>query len=546
MNKYLLTLLFNFISIWAFTQSNKITNKPDTPALVVGIVVDQMRYDYLFRYWDKLGNNGFKRMIREGFFCKNTNFNYVPTYTGPGHASIYTGSTPSIHGIIANDWFNKNQDDTLYCVGDKTVKTVGANNKSGAMSPRNLLTTTIMDELKLVTNFQSKTFGISMKDRGAILPAGHSANAAYWFDSKSGNWVTSTYYMTDLPEWVTAFNAKKIPDSMLTKPWNTMLPIDQYTEGSEDDSPYEEPFPNEQKPVFPHLFPVIKEKNFELIRRSPLGNTLTVDFAKMLIVREHLGKNKTTDFLSISFSCTDYVGHQFGTYAIETEDTYLRLDKDLEELFNFLDKEVGLKKTLIFLTADHGAAQNAAFMNDHKLPGGNFPFLMVKDSLNAYLKSKFGNERWVSCFDNNQVFLNENLLEAKNMNKHALALDIASFLMRFKDIAAVLTSDQLNQTQFTEIPRSLVQKGFNAQRSGDVVIILNPSILDWEKQKGTTHAAPWSYDTHIPLLWLGWKINPGESLEPVNITDIAPTLSFMLNTAFPSGNTGKPINFLKY
>lgn len=553
MKKLSLFFLSVFTSSIVFAQTKPKSNSgtPAVPKLVVGIVVDQMRYDYIYRYWNKYSDNGFKRLVNQGFFCRNANYNYVPTYTGPGHASIYTGSTPAVHGIIANDWYRKNEKDTMYCVADASAKTVGAVNASGKMSPANLITTTITDELRLVTNFKAQVFGISMKDRGAILPAGHAANAAYWFDGSTGNWVTSSYYMNELPKWVQGFNDKKLPTEYLSKPWETLQPIERYTESTADDTPYEQPFRNETKPLFPHNFAAMRDSAspygaFEMIRRSPLGNRLTTDFAKELILNERIGRDDVTDFLAISYSCTDYVGHQFGTYAIETEDTYLRLDKDLGNLFDFLDAYVGASNTLIFLTADHGASQNAAFLNDNKLPGGTFPFNAVKDSLNKFLKAKYGEGNWMECFDNNQVFLNHSLLEKNNMDIKEVANVVADFLLQFKDVAATLTAEQLNGNQYTDIPRSLVQRGFNMKRSGDVAVILNPNILDWELTKGTTHAAPWSYDTHVPLLWMGWKIKKGESSEPVYINDIAPTLSLFLNTAFPSGTTGKPIQNLRF
>jgi predicted AlkP superfamily pyrophosphatase or phosphodiesterase len=525
--------------LMSLSYGQSIVSNNERPSLVVAIVVDQMRYDYLIRYWDKYGNGGFKRMIRDGYNCRNMNYNYVPTYTGPGHASIFTGSTPSVHGIVANNWYRKNEKDTVYCVEDKSVKTIGATNESGLMSPHNLLTTTIADELKIITNFKSKTFGISMKDRGAILPVGHTANAAFWYDSKTGFWISSSYYMKQLPDWVMAFNNQKRSDFYLNKVWEPMLPIQQYTESTADSTPYEENYKHENKVVFPYNFSTTKAQGYEMIRRSPWGNSLTNEFAQQLIKSENLGKNGTTDFLSISFSCTDYVGHQFGTFAIETEDTYLRLDKDLEQLFNFLDGSLGLNNVLIFLTADHGASHNPEFLNDHKIPAGSFPFKSVNDSINKFLKTTYGNEKWINCFDNNQIFLNYDALNKKNIDVSTMSKSIINFLMQFKDVYNVLTKDQLLSQQYTDIPRQLIQNGIHPKISGDLIIILNPSVLDWEKSKGTTHAAPWSYDTHVPLLWMGWNIKHGYTDEEMFINDIAPTLSVMLGTAFPNGKTGK-------
>ncbi|MEO8088088.1 MAG: alkaline phosphatase family protein, partial [Bacteroidota bacterium] len=343
-------------------------NTPAKPKLVVGIVVDQMRYDYLFRFKEKYSEGGFRRLMHDGFLFENANYNYVPTYTAPGHTCIYTGTTPSHNGIISNDWYDRELGKTIGCVWDSTMKPVGTTSISGKMSPKNLLCTTVTDELRAASNFKSKVIGIALKDRGAILPAGHSANAAYWHDPYSNNWVTSSYYMAQLPTWAQKFNERKMVDSMLSKPWNTLLPVDSYVESTADDTPYEGLFKGETKPVFPHNLPEIKKDDEELIRKTPFGNTFTAMFAKAAIEGEQLGKGSNIDFLAISFSSTDYVGHMFGTNAIELEDTYIRLDRDLADLLSYLDNTVGKNNYLLFLTADHGAVANPIYNHDHNLP----------------------------------------------------------------------------------------------------------------------------------------------------------------------------------
>ena len=335
-NKMKLSLTLCFTLFFLATYSQPVQG----PKLVVGIVVDQMKYDYIYRYWNKLGEGGFKRLVKEGFEFSNTKYNYAPTVTGPGHASIFTGATPSLHGIISNDWYNRATKQFVYCVDDSTFKTVGSKGNAGMMSPANLMVNTIGDELKLATNFKAKVIGIALKDRGAVLTAGHAANAAYWFDSKSGNWITSSYYMPDLPGWVNTFNALKYPQQYSKMVWNTLLDISKYTESTPDDTPYESAYKGEDSPTFPHDFGKLNSKDYENIRRSPFGNTMTKDFAKAAITAEQLGGDEITDMLCVSFSSTDYIGHQFGTNAIETEDCYLRLDKDIEDFLDFLDKSI--------------------------------------------------------------------------------------------------------------------------------------------------------------------------------------------------------------
>ncbi len=274
----------------------------------MGIVVDQRRYDYLTRYWNKLGEGGFKKLVNEGFNCTNTHYNYIPTYTAPGHASIYTGTTPSVHGIISNDWFDRKKKANIYVTTDQMVKATGTNDYAGKMSPVNLLTTTFCDELKLASNLRSKVIGVALKDRSSILPAGRSADAAYWFESATGNFISSSWYMDSLPQWVRNFNNKKHAEKYKAQHWTTLLPIEKYVESTPDDTEYEDLFPGEERPVFPHRFDNNATINYEFIRRTPFGSTLTKDFALAAMAEENLGKDEFTDVLAISFSSPDYEG----------------------------------------------------------------------------------------------------------------------------------------------------------------------------------------------------------------------------------------------
>lgn len=535
---FLLTTFFT-----ASAQKKKSEPIASKPKLVVGIVVDQMKVEYLFRYAQKFGNNGFKRLLNEGFFCENTNYNYVPTFTGPGHACVYTGATPSSNGIIANDWFQRNTNDTMYCTDDHLVNSVGTNSDAGKMSPKNLLTTTITDELRISNNFKSKVIGIALKDRGAILPAGQSANAAYWFDGSNGNWITSSYYMNELPAWVNNFNALKFPEKYLSEQWKTLLPIEQYTESTADDNAYEESFKGESKPIFPHDIPTLKGKNFDILRKIPSGNTFTKDFAIAALKAENMGKGTVTDFLAVSFSSTDYVGHQFGTNAIETEDTYLRLDNDIADLLKFLDETYGKNNVLVFLTADHGAIQNVTYLHDHKIAAKTFNSKSIADILSVQLKNKFGEEALVSSVINDQVYLNHTLIADKKLNLEEVQKTTASLLLELDGVANTLTATQFSTIQFTEGICSKIQHGFYKKRSGDVMIILEPGLVEYKKT-GTTHGSGNNYDTHVPLIWYGWNIPNGKTAKPFNVVDIAATLAAMLHIEFPSGCTGKPIEEL--
>ncbi len=515
------------------------------PKLIVGIVVDQMRVDYLTRYESKFGEGGFKKLIKGGYFNKNANFNYVPTYTGPGHASIFTGSVPRVNGIISNDWYDKKTGKNIYCAQDETVTTVGSTSNAGKMSPRNMLTTTIGDEMRLATNMQAKVIGISQKDRASILPAGHTANAAYWYDGSNGAFITSTFYMQKLPLWVIAFNDKKLPEKYLSQDWTTLLPMASYSESLPDDNAFEGLFKGESKPVFPHKLAELKEKNkgLNMIRATPFGNSLTKDFALEAIKNEQLGADAVTDLLSVSFSSTDYVGHQYGINAIETEDTYLRLDKDLEELINYLEKNIGKDNFVIFLTADHGGAHNAAYLQSLKVPAGLIDEKGIEDAMKAHLKEVFG-DTLVMSFSNQQFFLNHTTLAKNKLKLKEVTMEAARYALTLEGVAnAYSLYDVIASSQSNDVALSRIYMGFNDVRSGDVILNYLPAYLDYGKT-GTTHGAAYSYDTHVPLLWYGWKINQGSSYEPVNISDIAPTLSSFLDISFPNGCVGKPIGGL--
>jgi predicted AlkP superfamily pyrophosphatase or phosphodiesterase len=522
-----------------FAQKKKNVVYPSKPKLIVGIVIDQMRYDFLYRYAEKYGKGGIKRLMNEGFNCKNNHYNYLPTNTAPGHTAIFTGSVPAIHGIVGNEWYDRKLGKPINCVDDSTVATVGSLSKAGKMSPQNLLTTTITDQLRLSNNFQSKVIGIALKDRGAILPGGHTANAAYWVDGSSGNWISSTFYMKDLPQWVKDFNAKKITNKYLAKPWTTLLPIDQYTESTADNMPYEEKIAGENAPVFPHNVADTTKSFYEISRKTPFGNTITKDFAIATLNNEQLGKGKVTDFLTVSFSSTDYVGHSFGPNSIEVEDTYLRLDKDIEELLTFLDKYLGKENVLVFLSADHGVSNVWKFNVDNKIPSGTTSPIMA--DLGKELEKTYGVNGWILSSNNYQIFLNYALMQDKSVSFEQIYTKIREHLLKQVGIANVLNLHDLSNISLNSYQAEFVKNGYNQKRGGDIMYLPEPAWLDGYVKTGTGHGTMYNYDTHVPLLWYGWKIPQGETVERTNITDISATLAALLNILEPNGCIGKPI-----
>ncbi|MDP3312703.1 alkaline phosphatase family protein [Lutibacter sp.] len=387
------------------------------PNLIIGIVVDQMRYDYLIKFQKHYGNGGFKRLMKGGYNLDNVHYNYIPTYTAVGHASIYTGTTPVNHGIISNNWYDKYEKKSIYCVDDDRYKTIGAL-QGGSKSPYRMLTTTITDQLKLSQNLNGKTIGISIKDRSAILPAGHTANSAYWFEGGDiGKFISSSFYMNELPKWVQDFNNQGKANIYLNMTWNTYYPIESYIETLPDNNNYEGLFNGKNTPTFPYNLAELRKvnNNFDLLKAVAFGNSFTTDFAEATIIGENLGKSEFTDFLAVSYSSPDYVGHQFGIDAKEIQDTYIRLDKDLERFLIFLDKQIGENNYLIFLTADHAAVQVPAYSNSLKIPSGYFNNLGFKKFVNQITLDYFKSDQLVENISNYQVFLNKSKIKELNL-----------------------------------------------------------------------------------------------------------------------------------
>jgi len=551
MSKKLIPFLLLFFVIASLSaQKKKSTvsfeaSNADKPKLVVGIVVDQMRYDFLYRYSEKYSSGGFKRLMNEGFNCRNNHYDYAPTVTAAGHAAIFTGSIPAISGIIGNEWFNQKTGKSVYCVEDSSVRTVGSDSKAGLMSPKNLLVSTITDQLKIANNFQSKTIGIALKDRGSILPAGHTANAAYWFDSKNGAWITSSYYMNDLPQWVKDFNSMKMPQKYMAEGWKTLLPIEKYSESTADNQAYEAKLSGEKTATFPHELAAQSGVNLlEVIRTTPFGNTLTKDFALAAIQSENLGKSPKTDFLTISFSSPDYVGHAFGPNSIEVEDTYLRLDKDIEEILTSLDNSLGKGNYLVFLSADHGVADVPGFWQSQKLPAGVMDATISSREVKTALKTAFGEGEFIIAEDNSQLYLNANLMEEKKISYTQIYEIVRKTLLKRDDVADVIDLHNLANSTLPDYQLSYVKNGFNPRRSGDIMLVLNPSWFAGRKQ-GTTHGSLYRYDTHVPLLFYGWKVKSGETTLRTNISDISPTVADLLNILEPNGSVGNVISGVK-
>jgi predicted AlkP superfamily pyrophosphatase or phosphodiesterase len=509
--------------------------------LVVGIVVDQMRYDYLTRFEKEYGEGGFKRLMNEGTDFTYAHFNYMPTVTAVGHSSVYTGTIPYYHGIIGNEWYDKKLNRDVYCTEDTTETTIGAAGDEGKMSPRNLLSNTITDQLKLFSAGNSKVISICIKDRGAILPGGHSADAAYWYSHSTGRFISSSYYCKALPAWLNDFNNKKLPDQYLKQDWALSLPADKYYMSSPDNVKWEPDMFNEGKNTFPHSFKNIDPAGkYSTLIFSPYGNQLLLELAKETITNENLGKRDFVDFLAISFSSTDYIGHAYGPSSVEVEDTYIKLDKQIAELLSFLDQKVGKDKYILFLTADHGGSEAHGYLRSVKQPAGEVNRTVVMDSLSKLLNGNFKAAGIIKGFSDNQVFFNYDVIKNNNLNRAEIENYSADFLSGIQGIKNVYTRTELLKQQPDRLKKSFVLNGFNNKRSGDVIYEFASGYHEVTGNTAT-HNTSHSYDTHVPILFYGNGIPAKKVKDLVFITDIAPTVANLLGITEPRDCFGVPL-----
>jgi len=507
--------------------------------LVVGIVIDQFRYDYINRFHDQFGEGGFKRLLNGGAVFTNANYIHAPTVTACGHATFMSGATPAMNGIIGNEWFDRESGRRVTSVADSKVKLIGGREGAAGMSPSRMLGSTIGDELKLATVGQSKVIGVSLKDRSAILPAGKHPNGAYWYDLATGNLVSSTYYFNDLPEWVKKFNKEMRPDRFFGKKWERLLPESAYQRSTADDMPYEK-FSMGNK--FPYVISGGEElpgtQFFTQFQYTPFANDYLVDFAKAAIESEQLGADDVTDLLTVSFSSNDLVGHLYGPYSQEVQDITLRTDRALAELFNYLDRKIGHDRVVIALTADHGVTPVPAQAQQFGLGGIVEPKSLTEAVQNA-LNKNFGDEKWILDFYNGNFYFDEAAIERRKLNVEEVERVASQALMKVAGVAECFTRSQILSGRLpqTKIARS-VANGFHTQRNGNLVVVPQPFFFIGEGIT-TTHSTPYSYDTHVPVIFYGAGIVSGKYYEACSPADIAPTLAALLKIEIPSNSVGR-------
>jgi len=534
--------LLVLLTLSIYSQNHK-KLPSEKPRLIIGIVIDQMRYDYIYRYWDKFSEGGIRKMIGNGTLCKNASYDFLINETATGYATISTGALPSHHGIISNTWYESLPNRVAYCVEDETISTVGGGYEMGRYSPSKLLASTLGDELKLTNNLQSKVLGIAFEDCAAILSAGHAADYAFWYDDERGNWVTSSYYVDSLPDWVEEFNAMRLPDTYLTRTWETLLPLEEYTESMSDTNDLEDGFKG--RSVFPYDLDKISEvrrneRDYSVIKFSPFGNIFTKDFAIAAIVNEELGQDIHTDFLTVGFSTNEYIGVKFGPNSVEMEDIMLRLDREIEHFLQFIDEHIGEENTLIYLTADHGISHHPGYLESYRIPSGEFNPNAALSLLQSYLNVIYGKGDWFKFYYAQQLYLNQELIEDSRLSLAEVQDKVVQFMIQFQGISNAVSSYTLQTTSFSDGIFKKIQNGFHQKRSGDVVINLAPGWVEKISENESYHSS-YLGDNHVPLIWYGWKVGHATINRPVYQTDIAATLSHFLDISRPNSATGEVI-----
>ncbi|HCI54294.1 MAG TPA: alkaline phosphatase family protein [Bacteroidales bacterium] len=552
MSRKKLLILASTVQLFLLTFSlsgQRVYIPPDKPRLIVQIIVEQLRFDQIEKMKNRFSDKGLRMMINEGTCFNNAFFNYIHTQSAPGHATIATGAEPSAHGITSDYWQVPLKNEIIYCTADKGVNPVGGSYESGLHSPVNLMASTFSDELFLATKGKAKIYSVGLKESSAILSAGHTANGVFWFDSNTGTWMSSSYYMKDLPAWVNDFNAMRIADSYLEKIWQPLKKIEEYSDCSPDSNKYEAGFngiswfPYDLKKMHSKGVSGIK-KDYSLLADTPFGNSYTKDFALKLIKEEGLGNDNITDFISICFSATDNIGHRFGPSSVEAADALLRLDADIAEILGFLLEKIEKKNVLICFTASHGVSETPALLEANRIPAGYFIHTQALQLLRIYLNAIYGQGDWIKGYFDNQVYLNRILIEDARISLEEIQKRVARFMVQNSGVAAAYPLSIFETADFVNGRLHMADNNFVPQRSGDVLIILNPGWVEASEYAVTGHKSPYNYDTHVPLIWYGWTVNRATVNRRVNMTDIAPTLSVMCGIPVPNTCTGEPANEL--
>jgi arylsulfatase A-like enzyme len=516
------------------------------PKLVVGITVSGMRYDYLSVYWDKFGDDGIKKMASTGANCKNARYNYLITEPSVGYATIATGAKPSAHGIVSDYWYERLSNQIIYSLDDSEQTTIEGTFGTGPYSPSALHSRTISDELRVISRFKSKSIGISMDPQAAVLMAGHTATGAYWIDPTTASWITSSYYMDSLPEWVREFNGKNYQDIYLDRIWEPLLPIAEYSESMLDNNPFETGFNGQI--TFPYELSRISakdrtERDYSVLMSTPWGNTYTKDLAIAAIVNEELGQRGVSDMIHIGFNTTKYLADKYSTWSLEMQDAYLRLDQDIAHLLGFLDDQLGLENVVVYVTAENALADDPRYLEESRIPSGFFNYRTSISLLKSYLNAIYGQGDWVSFYYAQQIYLNHQLIEDSRLSLEDVQDRVARFMIQMGGVSNALQAYVLQRSNFTSGVYERIQNSYYQKRSGDVIIYLTPGWVE-HSNVGRNGYAEFKSGPHVPLIFYGWKVNRVTIPEVVSPADIAATIAYFLEISMPENASGKVISDL--
>ncbi|MDY6799679.1 MAG: alkaline phosphatase family protein [Bacteroidota bacterium] len=534
--------IFIFVFIFSFLMVHGQKHFKNPPKLIVGITIEEMRYEMLLRYWDTFTNNGLKKIINEGAFCTQVHHNYLITQNAPGQASIVTGTYPSYHGIIADQWYDKLGKKEVGAGDEKKYNLMNGRISLGNFSPKNLLASTIGDELKLSLGDSSKVISIATNPVSSVISGGRLADYAFWFNDEDGKWITGNYYIDSLPEWVDDFHEKDFRNIYMKQTWSTLYSLEQnYQSSLPDDNPFEIGI-RLYRYTFPYDLNYLKNRsgNYKYLKYTTFGNTYTKDFAISTIIGENLGKDNFTDFLNVSFSASSYAGDLFGPRSVEIEDIFLRLDRDIKHFIDFLDNHLGLENVLIYITSDRGVSDVPEYLKYKKQNAGIFDPQKALLLLNSYLSILYGDGEWVDFYQSGQLYINQQMIDQSGVVLSEIQEQAAGFLVQYSGVAEAVPAMSMVTNQFTAGIKAKMQNSFHQKRSGDVMVNLEPGWIE-KNGKATGSGSGYNYDTHVPLIWYGWEVKNSRIDQSIGITDIAPTIAWILQITSPNACVGSPI-----
>ena len=554
--------LLHIVIIFFIASNICVAKEAPTPKLILQITVDQLRGDMPERYLDRMSDGGFRYLLNQGVVYKNAHHDHANTETIVGHVTLATGAHPAVHGLVGNVWFDNEAGRLVYNIEDSRypllsdyadvsketeIDPTQRTAASSGRSPANILVSTFSDELSLHTNGKAKIFSVSVKDRGAVSMAGH-AGKAFWFSKESGEFVTSRYYYESYPEWVHKWNANKPIQRYAGMSWELLNDIKTYQFGNKDDQIWETDFPGYGR-VFPHPFGTRDNKYFTtFLTLSPVGDEITLEFARSLIINESIGKDEVTDYLAVSFSSTDYVGHLFGPSSLEAEDNLLRLDQTLASLLKFVDENIGLENTLIVLSSDHGGPDAPGYLQGMGIDAAYiYPNTWDKQAGINALKKQFGiGEELIQTYFHPYLYLNHKTIQKNKLNITEVQGAVAVELSKFDGVAFAIPRYSINAGQLPNSAIShLVLNNHNVKRSGDIYIVFEPYrfINNFGGLNvAVTHGSPWRYDTYVPVIFAGLDLKPLKVYRRIHTVDVAPTLAALIGAKPPSGSDGKVLN----